>query len=98
MLALFDSSSEINAIHLNFAKRQGFSIKTIDIRAQKINDTMLNTYKILVAAFSMINQANQVKFFEKTCLMANVSPEVILKIFFLALSSANIDFLDWELW
>ena len=30
--------------------------------------------------------------------MANISPEVVLGIFFLTLSGVDIDFLDWELW
>ena len=29
--------------------------------------------------------------------MANVSPEIVLGIFFVTLSGVNVDFLDWEL-
>ena len=45
----------------------------------------------------MINKANQVKLFEETFLVANVSPAVIFRIFFLTLSGANVDFLNQEL-
>ena len=48
--------------------------------------------------FLVINKANQVKFLEKTFLVANVSSKIIFKMLFLTLSSANIDFLDCELW
>ena len=41
---------------------------------------------------------NRVRFFEKTFLVDNISPEVVLRIPFLILSSANIDFLDRKLW
>ena len=58
---------------------------------------MLNTYEIVVTAFSVVNKANQVKFFEKTFLMANLSPKVVLGMPFLTLSSINVDFLDQEL-
>ena len=64
---------------------------------QNINGTMLNTYEMVVAAFSVTDKANQVKFFEEIILMANVSPELVLRIFFLTLSSADVDFLDQKL-
>ena len=57
---------------------------------------MLNTYGIVVAAFSLIDKAKQVKFFEKTFLVPNISPEIVFGILFLTLSSADIDFLDWK--
>ena len=95
---MIDLRSEVNTIYLIFVKQLGFSIKPIDIEVQKINDNTLNTYGIVVAAFWVTNKANQVKFCEKTFLIVNVSLEVILEIYFLSLSSANIEFLDRELW
>ena len=58
---------------------------------------MLNTYEMVVAAFSVTDKANQIRFFEETFLVANVSPEVVFGIFFLNLSTANIEFLDRNL-
>ena len=55
---------------------------------------MLDIYEKVIAAFLVIDKANWVKFFEETFLMANVSPEVVLRILFLTLSSANVDFLN----
>ena len=52
----------------------------------------------MVVAFSVTDKANRVRFFEETFLVANVSPEVVLEISFLTLSSADIDFLGRELW
>ena len=51
---------------------------------------------MVVTAFSVINKANQVRFFEKTFMVANVSPKIVLRMLFLTLSSADIDFLGWE--
>ena len=65
---------------------------------QKINDTTLDIYKMVVAAFLVTDKINKVKFFEEIFLMANICPEVIFKMFFLTLSNADVDFLDWELW
>ena len=58
---------------------------------------MLETYEMVVATFSVGDKANLVRFFKKTFLMANISPDVILEIDFLTLSDADIDFLGREL-
>ena len=53
---------------------------------------------MVVAAFLVVNKANWVRFFEKTFLVANVSPEIVLGMPFLTLSDANVDFSGQELW
>ena len=53
---------------------------------------------MIVAAFLVVDKANRVNFFEKTFLVANISPEVIFEVFFLTLSDADVDFLGQELW
>ena len=40
----------------------------------------------------MTDQADRVRLFEETFLVANVSPDVVLEMPFLTLSSADIDF------
>ena len=94
---LIDSRSEINAIHLTFAKQLGLPIRPIDVRAQKIDSITLDTYGIVVAVFSVEDKANQVRFFEETFLVANISPEVVLGILSLILNGADIDFSGREL-
>ena len=54
---------------------------------------MLDINKMAVVAFLITNKANQIKFFEKTFLMADISPKIIFGMFFFTLSNANIDFL-----
>ena len=95
--ALFNSNSEFNAVYPTFAKKLGFPIRPIDVRAQKIDGTTLETFGIVVAAFSVTNKDNQVRFFKKTFLVANVSPKVVFGISFLTLSTANVDFLGRKL-
>ena len=53
---------------------------------------------MVVAAFSVENKANQVRFFEKTFLVANIRLEVVFEIPFLTFSGADINFLDREFW
>ena len=95
--ALLDSGSEVNAIYLAFAKKLGLTIRSTDVGVQKIDGTMLETYGMVVAAFSIEEKAIQVRFFEETFLVANVSPKVVLGIFILTLSGADVDFLKREL-
>ena len=90
--ALIDSKSEVNAIHLSFARQLGLCIKPSDVRAQKIDGTTLDTHEIVIATFSVMDKAKQVRFFEKTFLVANVSPEIVFEMLFLTWSGVNINF------
>ena len=51
-------------------------------------------YEIIVIAFLVNNQAYKIKFLEKTFQIANVSPEMVFKKFFLTLSGVNVNFLE----
>ena len=95
--ALFDSRSEVNAIHPTLVKKLGLSIRPIDIKVQKIDGITLNTYEMVVAAFSIADKANRVRFFEESFLIANISPEIVLGMPFFTLTGTNVDFLDREL-
>ena len=95
--ALINSWSKVNAIHPSFIKQLGLSIRPTDVGAPKIDGTTLDTHGIVVAAFSVEDKANRVRFFEKTFLVANISPEVVLGMPFLTLSGADVDFSGREL-
>ena len=95
---LLDLGSEVNAMHPIFAEKLGFVVQTTNIGAHKIDGTILKTYKIVVAAISLTNQADKVRFFEKSFLVANIGLNEILGILFLTLSGADVDFLKRELW
>ena len=95
--ALINLKSKVNAIHPTFAKQLGLLIRPTDVGAQKIDGTTLDTYGMVVAAFSVKNRANRVRFFEETFLVANVSPEVVLRMPFLTLSGADVGFSSREL-
>ena len=95
--ALLDSGSEINALHPTFPRELGLSIWITDVGAQKIDGTMLDTFGMVVVAFSVMDKANQVRLFEKIFLVPNVSPEIVFRMPFLTLSDANVDFSGQEL-
>ena len=52
---------------------------------------------MVIAAFLVTDKANQVKFFQETFLVANVSLKIVLRMLFFTLNDANVDFLDQEL-
>ena len=97
VLTLIDLGNEINAIHLTFARELGLPIRTTDVGAQKIDGTMLNTFEMVVVAFSVTDKANRARFFEETFLVANVSLKIVLGMPFLTMSGADVDFLGREL-
>ena len=97
MLVLLDSGIEVNAIHPTLARKLGLPIRPTDVRAQKIDGIMLNIFGMVISAFSVTEKANQVRFFEETFLVANVSPEVVLEMPFLTLSNADVNFAGREL-
>ena len=97
VLALLDSGSEVNTMHPAFTERLDLVMRATNVGAQKMNATTLETYGMVVAAFSVTDQANKVRFFEKTFLVANVSPDVVLEMLFPTLSGADIDFPNKEL-
>ena len=78
-------------------KKLCLAIQFINFSAQKIDGITFKTYGIVIMAFSVIDQANKIKLFEKIFLVANVSSDVVFGMFFLILSGANIDFLKKEL-
>ena len=92
-----DLGSEVNAIHLAFVEKLGLVVRATNVGTQKIDGTTLETYRLMVAAFSVTDQANMVKFFDKIFLVANVSPDVIFRMPFLTPSCADVNFSKREL-
>ena len=96
LLTLFDTSSEVKVNHLTFAQELGLFIRLIDVGVQKIDNTTLDTYEMVIITFSITDKANRVKFFEKIFLVANISLEIIFGMLFFTLNRANIDFFRLE--
>ena len=53
---------------------------------------------MVVAVITVVNKANQLRFFGETFLVANISPEIVLGMLFLILSNGDVDFLGQKLW
>ena len=79
-------------MHPAFIENLGLVVQTTNVGAQKIDGTTLETYRMVVAAFSMTDWANKIRFFEETFLIANISPDVVLEMPFFTLSDVDVNF------
>ena len=89
---MFDSSSEVNVINSDFAQKLDLKIWKINIKAQKIDTSALKIFGMVIADFQVENKANRPRFFQKVFLVANTKFEIILEIFFLKFSNADVSF------
>ncbi len=46
----------------------------------------------MIFIFSMLDEDNRERFFEKSFLLVDVKPDIVLEISFLTMHNANIDF------
>ncbi len=90
--ALLDSGSEVNAMSQVFAQQLGLKIRKTNVRAQKIDSTTLETYRMVVSIFSLSNKDRRERFFEESFLLADVSPDIVFRMPFLTINNADVNF------
>ena len=90
--ALLDSKSKVNIRNPTFTFQLGLKIWKTNIRAQKIEDTTLETYGIVVSTFSMSDKESRERFFEESFLLASLKSDTVLGMPFLTMSNADVDF------
>ena len=95
--ALIDSNSEVNAMTPAYAKQLGLQVRKTDVKAQKIDGSLLRTFKMVMAGFQVVDKLGRARFFQESFLLAETSMEVVLGMLFLAFSNANIQFAEKEL-
>ena len=95
--ALIDSGSEVNTMTPAYAKKLGLQTWRTDIRAQKIDESSLDTFEMVIAGFQVLDKQSRTQFFQKTFLLANITMEVVLRMLFLTFSNADIQFAEKEL-
>ena len=97
MRSLIDLGSKINAMHPAYATKLSLRARKIDVGAEKIDRSYLDTFEMVIADCSGKNKLGRVRFFQKTFLLANIDLEVVLRMLFLTLSKANIRFAEQKL-
>ena len=90
--ALLDSTTKVNAMSQAFIQQLSLKICKTNVRAQKINGTILETYEMVVSTFYVLDKDGRRRFFEENFLLADVKPDLVLKILFLTMNNTNVDF------
>ena len=83
--------NEINVMNLDFAKKFGLRIRKTKIGAQKIDGSKLDTFVIVIALFSIKNIEKKSRVFKELFLLADISMDIVLSIFFIILNNVKID-------
>ena len=58
-------------------------MQMINVRAQKINDSVLKTFEMVIADFQIEDKVSRPRFFQEIFLVANTKFEVVLEMLFL---------------
>ena len=95
--ALINSGSEVNAMTPAYTKKLCPRTQRTDVRAQKIDESSLDIFRIVIAGFQVLDKEDRTWFFQKTFLLANTTIEVVLGMLFLTLSNTDIQFVEKEL-
>ena len=61
--ALIDSGSEVNAMTQEYASKLGLKIYTTDVGAQKIDDSILKTFAMVLASFQIEDKLGRTRYF-----------------------------------
>ena len=79
-------------MNLAFSSQLDLKIQKTNVETQKIDNTILKIYEMIVSIFSILDKDSRERFFEKSFLLANVKPDIVLGIPFLTISNINVDF------
>ena len=89
---MLDSGSKINAMSPTYVKRLGLKTRKINVGAQKIDGSALEIFGMVIADFQVENKSGRPRFFQEIFLVADTKFEVVLGMFFLKISNANVAF------
>lgn len=76
----------------SFTKKLGFCIQKTKVNAQKIDDSPLEIFGIVIASFIINDKDKNFRFFEETFLLADISMNITFEMFFLILKNIQINF------
>lgn len=86
---MINFGNKVNTISLSLASLVS---DKYNIKAQKINDSLLDTYGMVIVAFFVKIKVGRVQFFEKTFLLTNIRIDIAFRLSFLIISNININF------
>lgn len=80
--AFINLNKEVNTIILAYASKLSLKICYTNIKTQKINNSNLKIFEIVLTSFQIENKLERAQFFEKTLLLANIDIKIIFVIIF----------------
>ena len=97
ILVMLESGREVNAMTPDYVAHLGFKLRVTDIGAQKIDESSLATYGMVIAAFQVVDKLGCSRFFQETFFTADISIEVVLGMLFLNINNTDVQFAEKEL-
>ena len=95
--ALLNIKSEVNAMNSAYAEKLDLRMRKINVGAQKIDGSSLNTFGMVITSFQVQDKLGRARLFQETFLVADTRMDVVLGIPFLTLSNADIQFAEGDL-
>ena len=68
--------------------------RKINVGIQKINGSHLDIFEMVIVDYLVKYKLGMIRFFKETFLLANISLELILEMFFLIFSREDIQFIE----
>ena len=79
-------------MNVNCARKLGFKIRKINIRAQKIDGFALEIFEMVINSFQIIDKIDRSWYFQKKILVVDTKVKKILKMFYLRFININMFF------
>ena len=83
-----------------YTKKLGLKTRKTNVEAQKIDGSALEIFGMVIANFQVEDKSKRPRFFQEIFLVANTKFEVVLGMFFLKISNADVAFgegtLTWK--
>ena len=76
----------------DFTKKRSLRICETKVDAQKIDSSKLDIFGIVIALFSIEDKEEKSRFFEEIFLLADISMDITVRMFFYILSNVEVDF------
>ena len=80
-----------------YAKQLGLQVQKTDVEVQKIDNSSLRTFEMVINGFQIEDKLGKAQFFQKSFLLAKTSIEVVLGMLLLTFSNGDIQFAEQKL-
>ena len=91
---MINLSSKINIIYSIYIIKLGLYNKKINISKQKIDEFYLNSFEMVIVDCLVQNKLKKIRFLLEIFMLANISLELVLGIYFFTFNKVNIWFIE----